>query len=893
MQHHTTDIEVILKSLKSDSDVGLAKEEAAKRLLSYGENSFPDKKNLSFFKIFLNQFNNLLTYILLIAVVLSVMASHVADAVIILFLIAINISIGFYHQYKAEKRVLGLKNFLKPTSVVKREGQIQNIESRLLVPGDIVLLEDGKSVPADIRIINSNQLTTLESSLTGESAPVSKNNATIDHEVALGDRSNMLYLGTQITTGEAVGIVVKTGTDTELGKISSQLINIKDEKPLFYKRTDSLMKQMIAVSLLTTTITLILLISKGYSGYEIAQFSFASLISGIPEGLPSILTILLSIASVRMTRRNALLRNLPSIETLSSVTTIITDKTGTLTENVMTVKELMIEDGIVNVTGEGWSSNGDFLFGNQTIDPNSNQNLKLALKYLSITSKGRAIKNKNGYDLIGYPTEIARSILAAKAGFSFENSNNLVEILEESSYDQISKIKKSLVKDQQFPGKKILIIVGGAENILKASNPNRSFEKYVEDSANKGFRVQAIAIKLIEEHESDLNSISLEQFRPLAVVKISDPLRKDVPDAIRKAQEAGIRVIMATGDHSATAYKIAQEAGIKNIKADFQNKDVISQLDIDEMDDHQFEEVAKSYNIFARVSPSTKLRLAEILQNRGEIIAMTGDGVNDAPALKKADIGISMGMIGTDAAKEASDLILLNDSFPTIIGAIEEGRTVFRNMRQTSLYLITTNLAEDIIIIATILIGLPLPLLPIQILWLNLVTDGLSDIALATERPNKNILTQKPISTKEGIITKRDLSFIFTMAGLMAIMALSVFYREQSEGLDRARALAFSVMVFTQLFNLINMRSLDDPISKLGYFSNKNVTISLLISVMLFLGAIYLPFAKDLFQFHTLKPTEIIFTVLISSSLLIIGEIYKYTRQYFDSRNYKVTSITV
>jgi P-type Ca2+ transporter type 2C len=896
MKYYAQNENEVITHLKSDKSTGLSTNEATSRIKAYGENRIPDSETKSIFKILFDQINNTLTYVLLSAILLSVFSDHITDAVIIGILIIINVSIGFYHEYTAEKRINSLKSFIKNKCNVLRNGKEEIIEQSQLVPGDIVLLHDGQAVPADLRIIECSELTAIEASLTGESLPISKISTILNADIPLGDRKNMLYLGTYITTGNAKAIVVGTGLNTELGKISSQLNQIVETKSLFHQRTDKLMKQMITFSVITTIIMLVLLVVRNYDTKDIVQFGFATLISGIPEGLPSVLTILLSIASVRMTKRNALLRNLPKIETLSTVTTIITDKTGTLTQNIMSVNELLLKNGeFVTITGEGWESDGKFFTKEENIKAEKRNEINIAkrqdlmqiLEFSAISSEGDVIKKEDGkFELSGYPTEVARYLISKKAGINKLDMQQKYKVLEQIPYNQQTKFKSYLLEEISSK-KRIIVSIGGAENILKLC---KNFENkvkindYIENSAIEGYRMQALAILELEPKEASKNDFSLastklQNLELLTVIRISDPIRKEVPQAIKTAQSAGIRVLMATGDHIATAFAIAKEAGIIESNADIKeiSKYAISQSEIDKLNDKEFAEIVKNLNVYARVTPATKLRIAEILHEQGEIIAMTGDGVNDAPVLKKADIGIAMGLNGTDVAKEASDLLLLDDSFATIIDAIEEGRTVFKNIRQTSLYLITTNFAEHLMLISSFLIGLPLPLLPLQILWLNLVTDGVTDVALATERSYKAILNEKPRKKEEGIITKKDIRFIIFIALLMASISLAFFWLYLDHGVEKARTMAFATMVFVQLFNVINMRSLDFPIYKLGYFTNKIINYALALSVILFLIVIYTPWLKGVFQFEHITFVEMLVVIIASSPILILGELYKHS----------------
>lgn len=865
----------VIKKYGTNPENGLSSEEHKQRLEKYGENKLPDATGKSAFLILWNQINNVLTYILIIAVLFSLFVNHLTDAIIVGILILVNVSLGFFHEYRAEKRVRSLKKLVQHKCQVLRDSEMMNIGTTNLVVGDIVLLEDGQSVPADIRLIRAKDLSTVESSLTGESAPVEKSVCEISSNIALGDRKNTLYMGTHVTTGDCIGIVVATGINTEIGSISTQLKNIKEGKSLFFIRSEKLMKQMIIISLITTCITVGLQLFRGTDLKDIVQLSLATIISGIPEGLPSVLTVLLSIASVRMSRKNALLRNLPAIESLSTVTTIITDKTGTLTQNVMSVSEITFADKeIIQVTGNGWEQTGKFLQNSEEIIPLSIEKVKSLLEVIAFTSLGDAKKVGEDYELTGYPTEIARYLVAKKAGISKESVKDKYTIIDSKPYDQETKFRSFIFKSNN-ENKKYFLIVGGAENVLSKCPEHTWLKEYTISSAEQGFRLQGLAIKTTTE--DDISLITISNMDPLAVLKISDPIRDNVADSVMQANNAGIRIIMATGDHVVTAFSIARQAGIipQDATLDAINKYAISQEQIDTLSDAEFAEKVRSINVFARVTPKTKQCIAEVLRAEGQVIAMTGDGVNDAPVLKSADVGIAMGKIGTDVAKEASDMLLLDDSFSTIIEAIKEGRTVFRNIRQTSMFLITTNLSADIMIICSILLGFPLPLLPIQILWLNLVTDGVSDIALATEKAQQSIMLEQPLKKNEEIIPRKYLLFVLMISLIMASIAIAFYTSYISDSLEKARTMAFAFMVFAQLFNVVNMRSLTEPIWKLGYFSNRAINASLILSIILFSIVMFVPSISSIFAFSVISTTELLTVVILSACVLFIGEIIK------------------
>jgi P-type Ca2+ transporter type 2C len=885
MKPHSIDIKNALDFYAVSVEQGLATEQIEDNRKKFGENLIESQELKSPFKILFNQINNLLTYVLIIAATISFLFNHTLDGYVVLVLILINISIGFYLEYSAEKRIKGIRNLIQYQCKVIRNGSEVIIDSKELVPGDIIQLEDGQLVPADIRIIKSLNLSTIEASLTGESTSIPKQEITLPENSVIGDRVNMLYMGTHIVTGECSGVVTATGSSTELGEISNSLSNMNEEKSLFHARTEKLMKLMITISVITSLLAVIILYYRGSSFENIAQFSIATLISGIPEGLPSVLTVLLSIAAFRMTSKKALLRNLPSIESLSSVDVIVTDKTGTLTQNKMTIDELFFsKNEVITVEShENTHLTGEFFQNGEKILPIDQDHHKTLFELLIMTNNADFIELNGEVETTGSPTEVARYAVAYKAKITQEYVFSKYNILDSTSYNQETKYK-SFIIEQKETTQKWLVIVGGAEKVIEVIKNPDDVSQYVTSSALQGYRMQTIAYKEITK--SSIESKDITNLEHLATLRINDPIRDDVSNTISLTQKAGIRVIMATGDHPATAFAIAKQAGIipnSTLDSDI-SKYVITQSEVDKMNETQFKEAILSKNVFARVSPITKMMIAEVLQAEGRVIAMTGDGVNDAPVLKRVNVGIAMGQNGTDVARESSDLILLDDNFSTILDAIKEGRTVFSNIRRTSLYLIATNFAEDLILLLTLLLGMPLPLIPIQILWLNLVTDGINDVALATEKPHKTVLSQKPLPKNSNILTKRDLPQILGISLSMAIMAIIFFYSNYEADLERARSLAFAVMVFAQLFNVINMRSLSRPVWRIGYFSNKAINVSLLISLGAFLTIMIVPKFQAIFGFSSLTFLDFLGTAAVSSLILIMGEFYK----WYKDRNNKV-----
>lgn len=842
--------------------------------------------------ILFKQLNNLLNYVLIAAAIVSVITAHWIDFWVILIILTVNTSIGAYHQIKSRKIVSSLADSFEDSCLVIRDGRKQKITASLLVPGDVLILSDGDKFPADVRFFEANSVEAVESSLTGESKSVEKDTEAVAEEAPLAERSSMGFAGTVMVRGEARAYVVETGINTQIGQIAHSIQEMKESKTLFERRTDKLVKQMVTITAIMSTSIFVIGWLRGIEFGELILFVLAMLISGIPEGLPTVLIIVLSIAALRMSRRKALLKKLSAIESLSSVTTIITDKTGTLTQNIMSINTLLLSDGRrVSITGTTWEPVGEFSIEDNQVDPKSDPVLNKLLLYNGLNQQAEVTEGKHGFENLGDPTEASRVVLSLKAGYKKEDLEKDYELLESLPYDQATKYRQGLLK-RRGEGKRLLVVVGGAEKVLARceqiyttngikpldSKLRKKFEDEIESQAAAAYRMQALGYLDLpsgKQSESELERSKNGPLILLGVFSVHDPVRADVPKAVAKAQEAGIRVIMATGDHPLTALSIGKQTGIANIKyegGETKTSAALTDLDMEKMSDQELLKHLETTTIFARMTPAAKLRLASLLQDQGHVIAMTGDGTNDAPALKSADVGIAMGQIGTDAAREAADLVLLDDNFKTIVAAIEEGRTVFRNVRQTSLYLLTTNFAESAMMLIAVSLGMALPLLPLQILWLNLVTDGVAGWGLATEKPQKTTLTSPPRKKRDGILSRKNLIFILLIAATMVAITLGLFAWWMSSDLDYARTVAFTFMVFSQLFNMINLRSLDLPITEIGFFSNRSVNLAFAISVGLLLLITQVPSLTQIFRFAPISLPMIAAMFGLSSIIFFAGE---------------------
>ncbi len=893
---HSLKVEEVLKKVDSTPD-GLSSVISEQRLKSDGLNEIVQAKRHDNIKAFLRQFKSFFVYILLFAAAISYYIESFIDSYVILGIIVINVSIGFFQEQKAERAMNALKELVVSFVKVYRDNELKSINSKELAVGDRIFLEEGDRVPADVRLIKVKNFKTNESSLTGESFPVEKNIDIYAVETVVADRKNIAYLGTFVVSGTAEAIVVGTGNDTELGKVAKSITSIARAESHFQKKIDKLALQMGIFAFVGALITFI--VGYYYRNFEFAQiflFTISSLVSGIPEGLPAILSIVLAIGAIRMSKRNAIIRHLPSTETLGVVNTIVTDKTGTLTKNTMNViKVYLPNQNIINISGEGWEPRGEFKQNEKIIIPLENETLKKLLHISSISTNSKILseKNKKGiveYKIIGDPTEASMVVLAEKAGLKKEVLESKIKKLDEMPFNKDLRYRAILSSLIDEGSKKELYVIGAPEAILDKCKYSyikgkirimTGYEKgialkNIDKMTSDALRVIAIGYK---EESKDKKEIKNEDVRDLifaGFVGMIDPPREGIKEAIEKSKNAGIRVIMATGDHKNTAVAIAKDIGLISGKSI-----AMSQDELENLSENEFKKAVKKVNVFARLTPEMKLKIAESLQKEGNIVAMTGDGVNDAPALKKADIGISMGIIGTDVARESSEMVLADDNFVSIINAIEEGRIVFNNTKRTSFFLITTNVAEHLTIISTLMLGFPLPLLPTQILWLNLVTDTGAGIGLASEPGHHDILNRKPRNPRENILTKEIIPYVLLVGGVMILLTVLTFDYFLHQGIEKARTGAFLVMAFTQIYNAFNMRSIKYSLFGMKTFKNKTLIWTSLASIALILIITEFTVFSNLLGFVSLPFSEFIILFVISGLILFVAEGYKFLVRKF------------
>ncbi|HJO02142.1 MAG: calcium-transporting P-type ATPase, PMR1-type [Candidatus Woesearchaeota archaeon] len=863
---HYKKTEEVFRELKT-SKQGLTEKEADIRLKKYGYNEIKQTKKISPIKIFLEQFHNILIYILIAAVIISVFLGEKEDAIVIGVIVIANAIIGFRIEYKAEKSIEALKKLASLKAKVMRDGKEKEIDAKLLVPGDIIILETGEKIPADSRLLELINLQTQEAALTGESLPVKKELKVLPEKTSLADRINMIFSGTIITNGKGKAIVTSTGMQSQIGKIAKMIDEADEEPTPLQKKLAVLGRRLGIATLMIVFIVFITGVLKGEPLLEFFILAVALAVAGIPEGLPIVVTIGLSIGVQRMIKRNALVRKLPSVETLGSTTVICTDKTGTLTKNEMTVKKIYANGKIIDVSGSGYEKKGEFLHDNK----------KINMKEISLLLNIGALNNDAAFDkttVIGDPTEAALIVSAEKSGINKESLQKKYPRKDEILFTSERKIMTTM---HRINGENLAYVKGAPEIILKLSNSiyeNGKVKKLTEKRkkeileinkkfANSALRVLGFAYKTVMDKsraEKNLIFVGLQG--------MMDPPREEVKQAITKCKRAGIKVVVITGDNEVTAKAVAHAIGIEG-------KSISGQV-LSRMTEKQLEKHVEDISIYARVNPEHKNKIVEALKKKGHIVAMTGDGVNDAPALKKADIGVSMGITGTDVAKEASDMVLTDDNFASIVNAVEEGRDIYDNIKKFVEYLLSSNLGEILTIFIAVLIGLPLPLIAIMILWINLATDGLPALALSVDPSDPDIMERKPRGNKERIISNPIIIRMLIVGVTMMIGTLAVFKLYSPEtNLAYAQTMAFSTLMFFQMFNVLNCRSEFNSLFKVGLFTNMRLWGAILMSIIMQVIVIHTPL-NTFFKTIPLSLMDWVYVILISSSVFVIVEIYKF-----------------
>jgi magnesium-transporting ATPase (P-type) len=835
---------------------GLAADVIEQRRAQFGANRLPPPARTPAWKRFLLQFHNVLIYVLLAAGVITALLGHTLDSGVIFGVVAINALIGFIQEGRAEEALDAIRDLLSPRAIVTRAGMRQEIDAEELVPGDIVHLASGDRVPADLRLIDVKNLRVMEAALTGESLAVDKQVDAVDAEAVLGDRDSMAWSGTLVTYGQGGGVVVATGIATELGRISTLLATVE---PL----TTPLLKQMADFGrwLAAAILALAAFVfgfgawARDYAASEMFLAAVGLAVAAIPEGLPAIVTITLAIGVTRMARRHAIIRRLPAVETLGAVTVICSDKTGTLTKNEMTVQVAIGADGLCAVSGSGYAPEGGFSRDGTHVLPESQPLLQELARAALLCNDADLRETADGWQLTGDPTEGALLTLALKAGLELRQTREALPRVDVIPFESEHRFMATLNHDHE--GRGFIYLKGAPERVLALCTAQRSsdgdapldpdaWHARMHEAAAQGMRLLALAVRRGDAATAlSFADIEAGGFTLLAVLGLADPPREEAIRAVAACRAAGIRVKMITGDHAATAQAIGRQLGLD------ESVQAMTGAEIESLDDARLREVVDEVDVFARASPEHKLRLVEALQSRGEVTAMTGDGVNDAPALKRADIGVAMGQKGTEAAKEAAEMVLADDNFASIAHAIEEGRTVYGNLKKALVFILPTNMAQAGMVVIAILLGLTLPITPVQILWVNMVSAVTLALALAFERPEPDVMREPPRDPREPLLTRFMLwRIVFVTVFLVAgSFGLYLWEIERGMPLEVARTAAVNALVMGEIFYLFNCRRLTAPVVGWSGFTGNPVAL-LTVGVLVLLQALFtfMPLLQTLFE---------------------------------------------
>lgn len=858
MKFYHSSIDETLSYQKSTKN-GLSSIEAQKRLLEYGKNELPHKKKDSIFKLFISQFKNPIELILVVTVILSFLAGEVIDAVALIFIILLDVLMGTYQEWKARTNAESLINMIKKTSIVFRDGREIEINSNEIVPGDIIVLESGDKISADARIIECHNFQVDESPLTGESLNVVKNIEILPEETPLAERKNMIYAGTSVTTGRAHAIVVATALNTEIGYIAEKVTNTVEEKSPLTIRTERFSKQISLLILIIAAITTIILIVKGYPLNDIFLSVIALSVSAMPEGLPLALTMALTIASNRMAKKNVIVKKLNAVESLGSCTVIASDKTGTLTVNEQTAKEILLPNGdTFTISGTGYNDEGE-------VKPIANANLEDAkfIAFLGAMNNEAHLEKRNQkWESFGDSIDIAFLSLAAKL-----NIKALPPIIERIPYESENQYSAVFYQKKESL---YCTVKGSLEKVMSFSEENEDIYRQNEELTSKGYRVIALANGRVEG--TTISDIKDLQF--IGLVAFIDPIRKEVKNSIQECHKAGIKVVMVTGDHPLTAYAIAKDLNLCNSKSEIATgNDVQKYLKLGEK---EFDKFVRKIKVFSRVTPIEKLEIVNSYKRQGEFVAVTGDGVNDAPAIKAANIGIAMGS-GTDVAKETASMIVTDDNFTSIVSGVKEGRTAYSNIRKITLFLLSCGFAEVCFFLLSITFGYDIPLLAIQLLWLNIVTDGLQDVALSFEKAEDDIMNEKPRNTKESLFSK-DLMLEVCILGISISMVIFLTWKtliDSKVNITTSRAIIMMLMVFIQNVNVLNCRSEKRTIFKESLIDNPLIIITVLSSIFLQIMMSEISITAAFLKVTPLPLATIFKLLLLSLVIILIFEIYK------------------
>lgn len=869
--------EEVAKYFNVDPARGLSSEEAKQRLEQIGANQLSEGKQISPISLFIQQFRDFMVLVLLAATLISGLLGEYTDAIAIITIVILNAILGFVQEFRAEKSLSALKKLSAPVARVLRDNTWSRIPAANLVPGDIVSLNSGDRVPADLRLLQTENLYIEESALTGESVPTNKKfHRLAKGDLPLGDRKNMGYMGTMVVRGTGVGIVVHTGMETEMGRIAHLIQSTEKVETPLQRRLDQLGKILIVVALFLTGVVVATGIIHGHDVYKMFLAGVSLAVAAIPEGLPAIVTIALALGVQRMIRRRAIVRKLPSVESLGCASVICSDKTGTLTQNKMTVTRIWVEGRLVEVSGSGYDPEGEFRWNGHPLSSSNYLPLQRLLEAAVLCNNALLIQDVEKTSLLrrkrevwridGDPTEGALVVAGAKAGMTKKRMGEEWKRVRENPFDSERKMMSVLVQHRQ--GKRFLFAKGAPDVLLKKCTHilykgrvmalNETLRAEVlrnnEQLAQLALRNLGFAYRELRQTERSKEGEAIEHSLVfVGLAGMIDPPREEVRDAIRTCRRAGIKTVMITGDHQTTAVAIAKQLGILRSEGL-----TVNGSELTNMSDAQFQQKVNEIDVYARVSPEHKLRIVKTLQQQGHIVAMTGDGVNDAPAIKAADIGIAMGQTGTDVSKEASSLVLADDNFATIVSAIEEGRNIYENIRKFISYLLASNVGEILVMFLAMLAGLPLPLVPIQILWVNLVTDGLPAMALGVDPVQGDTMNRPPRNSRESIFARGVGWKIISRGVLIGLFTLGAFwvtYMEAPSDLVRAQTVAFTTLVIAQLIYVFDCRSTQSIFHR-NPFDNKLLILAVLSSLLLLIGVIYYEPLQPIFNTISLGMRE-------------------------------------
>jgi len=885
------DIQEAIKGQGTNLIQGLSVQEAKIRLDKYGPNQLKEKKGRSPVSIFFAQFQDFIIWVLIGAALISGFLKELIDALAIAVIVILNAILGFIQEYRAEKSLAALRKLSSPTSKVVRDGQRAIISSTELVQGDIIEFESGDNIPADSRLVwISANFGVQESSLTGESTPVIKTTRVLEEkDIPLVDRANMVYMGTSVVSGKAKALVVCTGMQTELGKIAGMVQAITHEATPLQKKLEEFSKWIVYLCFVLVGMVFLLGWLRGGKIIDVFLTSVSLAVAAIPEGLPAVVTIALALGVHRMVKHHVLIRKLPSVETLGCATVICSDKTGTLTRNEMTVQRIFAGEKLFEVTGIGYAPSGDLLYGKKQIKANDYPELDNLLRCGVLCNGAQLVEHSGVYKIIGDPTEGALLAAAGKAGITKEKLEKEYIFVDEIAFDSDRK-KMTVIREH---GEQMIAFVKGAPDILLGDCTNveengvtrpltetdrTNIQKINNELTGDAMRVLAVAYRTLDKSHGKYDvKITERELTFVGLVAMIDPPRDEVKKAIKECKAAGIKTVMITGDHKNTAVAIARALGFFN-----DDSLALSGEELDKLSDDELYKQVRNILVYARVSPEHKLRVVRAWRRHGEVVAMTGDGVNDAPAVKEADIGVAMGITGTDVTKEVSDMVVTDDNFASIVSAVEEGRGIYDNIKKFIHYLLSCNAGEILVMFVSSSVGLPAPLLPIHILWVNLVTDGLPALALGVDSVDPHIMKRPPRKSKEAVVTKKRAMLILIQGSFIAFCSLLAFVFVlfiEKEGIVRARTAAFIVLACSQLFHSFNCRSTTESLFKLGVFTNKKLVLATFVSFLLQIMVVYTPFLQKVFKTEPLELFDWGLVLGISSLPLWAMEVWKWKKR--------------